>query len=493
MKQIRLKYLTSVVMLGIMLASSTSCQKDFGDMNVNPNTPSEPSTKFLFGSAVLGLAGVTNAAGGVLYVQHLGEFIYNNESRYFNREYSYNGIYSGPLMDLTRIIELNTDPATKDTKAVTDNSPNDNQIGHARVLRAFLMLHMTDRWGAIPYSEALKGTGNIKPAFDDQKLIYADILKELKEASDQITVAMPNDPLFSGDWRRWKKWANSLRAIAALRIVKTEDAAAGQAAFNEAVAAGLMTTIDDDATYSYLAVQAFENPWFTNYRTRFDYGVSATLIDKLQDLADPRISILARAPKNAPGTFKGVPYGMNEQYVTDDHSLIGVTPAAQNFPAILTSYAQVCFTMSEAALRGWIPGGDVETIDWYNKGITASMKKWHVLNKTTPAATDTTTYPLGVDVVLLPGQSTNVKLERIMTQKWINFYLGNGYEAWAEWRRTGYPVLSPAPDAVNVGGQIPRRQCYISTERDLNRANYDAALAAQGPDELSTRVWWDKP
>src|SRR5690606_17635170 len=138
MKLISLKYMASAAMLGIFMTAAVSCKKDFGDMNVNPNTPPQPSTKFLFGSAVVGLAGVTNAAGGQLYVQHLAEFIYNNESRYFNREYSYNAIYTGPLMDLTRIIELNTDPETKDSKEVTDNSPNANQLGHARTLRAFL-------------------------------------------------------------------------------------------------------------------------------------------------------------------------------------------------------------------------------------------------------------------------------------------------------------------------------------------------------------------
>ncbi|AWO00757.1 SusD/RagB family nutrient-binding outer membrane lipoprotein [Chitinophaga alhagiae] len=493
MKQIRFKHITSAVMLGLMLTSAVSCKKDFGDMNVNPNTPAEPSTKFLFGSAVLGLAGVTNAAGGVLYVQHLGEFIYNNESRYFNREYSYNGIYAGPLMDLTRMIQLNTDPATKDTKAVTDNGPNDNQLGHARILRAFLMLHMTDRWGAIPYSDALKGIDQLQPAFDQQKAIYADLLKELKEAPAQITRAMPNDPLFDGNFERWKRWGNSLRAIAAMRIVKTEDAEAGKTAFQEAVAAGIMTSADDDAAYSYLAQQAFESPWYTNYRSRYDYGVSETFINRLSDLADPRLPIMARPPKLAPGTYKGVPYGRNVQYETDGHSLIGTTPAAQAFPAVLTSYAQMCFTMAEAALRGWVPGGDAEVMAWYNKGIDASIRKWKKLAGSVATDLEITAYQAELAVILQPAQTFDQKLERIMTQKWINFYLGNGYEAWAEWRRTGYPVLSPAPDAVNVDKQIPRRQCYIGTERDLNKANYDAALAAQGPDELSTRLWWDKP
>lgn len=492
MKLIRLKHITAAVMLGTMLAGTVSCKKDFGDLNENPNQAAQPSTQFLFGSAVIGIGGINNAAGGVLYVQHLSEFIYNNESRYFNREYSYNGIYSGPLMDLTRIIEMNTDPATKGTKAVLDNSPNDNQIGHARVLKGFLMLTMTDRWGDIPYFDALKGSANTKPSFTPQKDIYLDLLKEFKEASAQITESMPNDPLFDGDSDKWQRWSNTLRAIVALRLSGTSEAAAGKAAFAEAVAAGLMETNADDAAFPYQAVQAFESPWYTNYRSRYDYGVSKTMIDKLKLLGDPRISIFARSPANAAGTYEGVPYGINHQYTAGDYSLIGTTPAAQDFPAALTTYAQTCFMMAEAALIGWIPGGDATMIEWYNNGIAASLEKWHALAGKTIAEVDIAAYQAGLNVILTPIQTAAVKLERIQTQKWLNFYLGNGYEAWAEWRRTGYPVLLPAPDAVNVGGQIPRRQCYIGTERDLNKANYDAALAAQGPDELSTPVWWDK-
>ena len=70
--------------------------------------------------------------------------------------------------------------------------------------------------------------------------------------------------------------------------------------------------------------------------------------------------------------------------------------------------------------------------------------------------------------------------------------MNNGYEAWAEWRRSGYPVLAPAINPLNANGQIPRRQCYPTTEKDLNSLNYAKVLTVQGPDELSTRMWWDK-
>src|SRR5262245_37422972 len=105
MKLNKFKY---ILVATALAGSVVSCKKDFGDLNVNPNTPSTPSTKFLFSSAVIGARGTFNGAAGLLYVQHMAEYIYTNESRYFNTQYSYNGIYSGPLMDLQRIIKMNT-------------------------------------------------------------------------------------------------------------------------------------------------------------------------------------------------------------------------------------------------------------------------------------------------------------------------------------------------------------------------------------------------
>jgi Starch-binding associating with outer membrane len=492
MRFYKLKYLALAASLAVTVAS---CEKDFGDTNVNPNAPSTPSTKFLFGSAITGIRGNMNGAAGLLYVQHMAEYIYTNEGRYFNTQYSYNGIYAGPLMDIQRIIDLNTDPETKVSKQVTDNSPNANQLGYARVLKAFLMLHMTDRWGAIPYTESLQGVKNTKPKFDSQKFIYNDLLKELKEASDQITVAMPNDALFGGSFTKWKKWANSLRAIVALRMAKTEDAAVAQTAFNEAVAAGLMTSNADNATFTYLANSTYESPWYTNYTRngRYDYGSSKTVIDdRMVPTNDPRLPLFSR---KIGGVYKGIAYGENVQTEYGvDGALLGTTIAAQTFPLQLTTYSQMCFTMAEAALRGWIPGGDATVISWYNTGIDASMDQWFAISSPvltiTPA--EKTAYETQAAIAIVPAETFNQKLEKIQTQKWLNFYMSNGYEAWAEWRRTGYPVLAPAPDAVNEDKQIPRRQQYVQTENDLNKENYDAAVSAQGPDKLSTKLWWDK-
>jgi len=476
--------------------SATSCTKDFGDLNINPNQPSSPNTKFLFGSAVTGLGGGFNGAAGLLYVQHMAEFIYTNESRYFNTQYSYNPIYAGPLMDLQRIIALNTDNETKNGKEILDNGTNANQLGHARILKAFYMLHITDRWGDVPYTEAWQGVANTKPKFDSQRSIYNDLLKELKEAPLQITASMPNDALFDGDINKWKKFANSLRAIIALRMAATEDADIAKTAFNEAVTAGIISSNAENVIYKYLTNATYESPWYTNYvrQGRIDYGASKTIInDNMVVNGDPRLPVFSRV---VGGVYTGIPYGENVQYQAGvDGALLGRAVYSQGFPLQLVTYAQLCFTMSEAILRGWIAGTDAEIISWYNKGIDASMDQWSAVS-TNPLISITPAQKINYEtqpaIAIVPGDTFEQKLEKIQTQKWINFYMNNGYEAWAEWRRTGYPVLSPAPDAVNEDHQIPRRQCYPQTENDLNKTNYDAVISVQGPDKLSTRVWWNK-
>lgn len=494
MKKIIIKFIPLIPLVVLLF---TSCKKDFGDLNVSPNAPSTINTKLLFANAVVNLNGI-HSADALLYTQHMAEFAYTSESRYFNKIYSYDPIYAGPLMDLQTIINLNTNAGTKDSKAVLENGTNANQIGHARILKAFLMLHITDRWGDVPYTEALQGTANTKAKFDAQKFIYNDLLKELKEAPLQITASMPNDPLFDGNFNRWKLWANSLRAVVALRMSKTEDVALAKVAFTEAVTAGLINTNADNVIYKYLTNANYQNPFYFNYEVlrRRDYGVSNTFINKALAYNDPRLPIFAR-PVIGTSTYDGIPYGSNVIYSIFDFSLLGRAIYAQNCPLQITTYSQMCFTMAEAALRGWIPGGDATVSSWYNKGIDASIDQWAVIPSTTViiSAAQKTNYRSQTNVIIDPINTLtfNEKLERIQTQKWTNFYMNNGHEAWAEWRRTGYPVLLPALNPLNADGKIPRRQCYPQTEKDLNGANYAAAIVRQGADELSTRLWWDRP
>jgi Starch-binding associating with outer membrane len=467
----------------VALVATSSCDKftDFEDLNVSPNSPSVASTASLFTGAMTSVGGVATAITPALYTQQFGDVTYVEESRYKTVNFDYGGFYASPLNSLQYIIKLNTDAETKD--AAAGNGSNANQIAVARILKAYFFLNITDRWGDVPYSQALKGKENFSPSFDTQQAIYNDLFKELKEAQAQFDggLAVKGDIMLNGSATRWKKFANSLRAIMALRLSKV-DPAKGKAEMTAALADGVFTSNADNVTYKYLKDANYESPLYNNYVTgnRKDFAVSNVLIDYLVKTADPRIAAYADKA-TATLTYKGVPYGVFPSPVkAQDVSLASASKvAAQDAAVNVATYAQILFTQAEAAKLGWISGSAKQL---YEDAIKASMQQWGV--HTEAAFNSFITSP---DIAYDDAKA----LQLIGTQKWVALYY-MGYEAWAEWRRTGFPALTPAAKPLNVSGQIPRRMAYPTTEATLNKVNYDAAVARQGADNQETRVWWDK-
>jgi hypothetical protein len=188
-------------------------------------------------------------------------------------------------------------------------------------------------------------------------------------------------------------------------------------------------------------------------------------------------------------------------------SKIGEYFSRANAPGMLMSYAELLFIKAEAAARGFIPGGDVAAEEAYHAGIKASWDQYNADETFTDAlgvwestfvswgmdpAVDNIYDYAWVDFVDWGGTYTYVPakgLEQIATQKWVAMF-DQGVQAAFEWRRTGFPVLTPAVAGEN-GGKIPVRAYYPSDEAARNPTNLNAAVAAQGTDDLNTRVWWD--
>jgi Starch-binding associating with outer membrane len=497
-KRMNFKYIHKSVLL-LALFFVASCGKFADDINVDPNNPSKPSTASMFTEVLRTISGTqanglmtttTNVSSTVersiiginnanLYVQFLSEKQYTDESRYGTVNYQFAGWYVGPLMDLQSIIDLNTNADTKVSVAASGSA--NNQIAVARIIKAYIFHFLTDRYGALPYKQALKGNANFSPAYDSQQDIYTDLFKELKEAVAQINEAEPpvkGDILLNGNMATWKRFANSIRATMALRISKV-DPAKGKTEFADAVAAGLLTS---DLKYTYLGEANNQNPYYDHYfiQKRDDYAVSKTLVDFMLPLNDPRLAAYADKAIDS-DTYVGMPYGLiNAGTVkkTSVSSLNTTKVRAQTAPLYVMTRAQLLFAQAEAAKMGWI-SGSAET--FYNDAIKASMQQWGVYSD---AAYNSFISQASVKY----NDAESAKL--IGNQKWVALYL-QGYEAWAEWRRTGFPALSPAKDAL-AGRTIPRRHAYPTTERDINGVNYNAAVAAQGADDLSTKLWWDK-
>lgn len=470
---------------------ATGCHPgDFGDLNVNPNEPTQANTAALLTGAETSLPqGVINqnsiltSAYANEYVQFLSDKQYTENSRYSTIGFNYGPIYTGPLDNLQYIIQLNSDSATASTAA--QYGTNSNQIAVATILQSYLFLHLTDRFGDIPFNEALKGRENFRPAFTPQQEIYDSLFVRLKRMSDMIDEGstIQGDVMFNGDMNRWRLFANTMRMVMALRISEV-DAARGQVEFNSAMNDGVISSNAENVQYNYLADNNNDNPWEDAFETRLDYTISKPLADTLNSFGDPRITVYANKA-TATGTYVGMPYGVTESEAgaipNANVSFLGDALRTQTAPTYIYTYSQVLFSMAEAAKRGWIPGGEASAADYYEQAIAASWDQYGVYSEGA-----FNTYIANAKVAYKPA----IGLQQIAVQKWISLFL-NGYEAWAEWRRLDYPILNPAPASLNAGG-IPRRQGYPSFEATLNKANYDAAVSRQGADNLDTRVWWDK-
>ncbi|MCE7065002.1 SusD/RagB family nutrient-binding outer membrane lipoprotein [Dyadobacter sp. CY326] len=470
----------------VMLAAALVGCSDFENININPNSPSSPSTAGLL-TGVIRNVGTINAQVGpgaanivpAMYVQQFGDVTYIEDSKYKTINFSYNGWYAGPLANLQHIIELNTKEDTKISAAAFGS--NNNQIATARILKAYFFQWITDRWGDVPYSEALKGDGDFTPAFDKQEAIYTDLFKEWKEAAAQFDggKAFQGDILLGGNTAQWKKFANSLRLIAALRLSKVKPDL-GKQEFAAALKDGVFTAGTDNVQYKFLSESSNENPLYNNYtvNNRKDFAVSDVMVDYLKKTADPRLPFLAA--KNILGEYVGVPYAVGGKKA-QDVSLIGSILSQQNSAVNVLTYAQVLFAQAEAAKLGWTTD-NAKTL--YEAAVQASLQQWMGASYTEAAYKAFIAKP---EVAYTEATA----LEKIGTQRWIALYF-QGTEAWSEWRRTGYPVLKPAANTLNGGTAIPRRLAYPVTENTLNQENYKAVVASQGADDHYTRVWWDK-
>ena len=471
----RIHLLITCVSFAVLAFSS--CKKFDGSENIDPNRPSKASGTQLIASAQRSLPDMSSSPFGVHYPQHLSNTTFPDNSRYTTINFNFYGWYTGPLMDLETVLN---------SPLNANEGPIANQMAVAKILKAYIFWFLTDRWGDIPFSEALKGRDHFTPKYDRQQDIYNGLFKLLDEANAAIVTgtgtAIRNDIMYNGDMVKWKKLANTIRMLMALRLSKV-DPTKGASEFNTALNNGIMTSNSDNFAYPHLADRDNENFWHTQMvrMGRLWYAVSKPLVDTMLASSDPRLPVFA--DRNSSGNYVGLAYGLTTTVSPNTVSLLGSTLRQQNAPVYLVTYAQALFARAEAAKLGWITGGDATAKTNYEAAIQASIAQW------TGSTATVSAFLNQPRIVYDPANA----IKQIATQRWVHLFL-HGYEAWAEWRRTGFPLLVAAPGAN--GNRIPRREAYPTIERSNNTANYNAAVAAfpyGGADDLNTRVWWDAP
>lgn len=393
--------------------------------------------------------------------------------------WSFNGLYA-TLTDLNKLIELNTLEGTK--VAAQANGSNANQIAAATILKAYYFHQMTDIWGMIPYSEALNGLENQYPKFDSQQSIYTALFSELDSALAMIDSGNgpSGDILFRGDMGKWRTFANTIKMTMALRLSKA-DPTTGKTMFNASYN-GAIDSNDNNLYYTFLSEDTNDNPWQDRFETRRDYLLSDVFVNALIGSGtntmpeDPRLEKMGEPSFNG-GVFVGAPYGKSNS-ATDNYSFLTSDIIYKgDAPLMIFTYAEVLFARAEAAALGWT-SEDAESL--YNQAINASMSQWGV--STDASSTYVTDNPYS-------------ELSDIAYEKWVALYL-QGYNSWAEWRRQnamGYGVSLSAPaDLLSNATGIPQRHAYSATAAALNEDNYNAAISAQGPDNLDTVLWINK-
>lgn len=470
------------LVLGLVFAAA-GCEDGLTEANENPNAPTDVGAQFLLPQAMR--ASVEAAFGGgqmlshtAIWPQHAVQIQYPDEEvgqvRPDRMQGYWNAAYAGPLKDVQTVID----------KGRENQRPNVEAVG--LIWKQWIFHLLTDYWGDVPYSEALQGEeGMTEPAYDPQSEIYAGMITALSQASGMLNASGSGfgsgDLLYADDVELWRRFANSLRMRLAMRMSEVDPGGA-QAAFVAAYDAGGFQSNADNAMFEW-ASAPYENPLYENWTGRDDHGISATMVDTLKSLADPRLELYAE-PAAQDGEYRGHANGWDD--LPEGQSLSWFSRIG-NFwrangsgtPTALMTYSEVLFLQAEAAARDWIAEDPAEL---YEAAIRANMTQydaWSPANAPTDAE---------IDAYLAQDRVQYGGIDDIHLQKWISLYM-NGPEAWADSRRTDVPDLAMGPHLLL--SRIPVRFTYPAGEQSLNKTNLDAAIARQGANTLVTTVWWD--
>jgi hypothetical protein len=475
-----------------MLTALNKCA-DFGDINYNPNSPSQSDTRFLFLFAeryvrFFQMTG-TYDPFTLIYAQYLAERTNIQYTNFNLTTFALTDYYRYPLKNLNEIIRLNEDESTKGASSVLGLClDNDTQIAMARTLKAYIYMHLTDVVGMIPYSEAIKAKeGNYTPKYDDQQAIYHDLIKELEEAYGQFDEGAlfgdgrNYDIFYESNVANWKRFNASIRMQASIKLFKNDEVT-GKTAFAKAYNDGFIKENSQSFKYAYKDDGDNNHPLYENMIGRVDFYPSGTIMNMLQDYNDPRIG--AYADKNMYGTYYGMPFGLTKEDAAqvngDTVSWINSKYYQKDAIVMLITPSIMYFAAAEAAERGWITDA---AEDLYKKGIEKAFEQHGF------TTSDYTTY-YAQPTIQYAGTKEQ-KIAKIATQKWIASYMQDSFEAWSDWRRLGVPDLRVGPSSTTID-HVPYRRIYDSGDYNANKANYDAAIAAQGADNRSTKVWWNK-
>jgi hypothetical protein len=478
--------LKNIAAFTVMVLMAGACTENFEELNTNPMLLTEDMVQppTLFTSVLKNSIYETFNPGRIHeFAGYYGNQATGNILSVSDYTSPFNN-YRTHIINLSEVIRLTADdPRLNDQNAM------------ARIMKVWNYHIMTDAYGDIPYSQAARPVTEVinQPVYDTQRDIYVDMLNELKEAAAQLGAVADQisfgkaDILYQGNVENWKKFANSLRLRLANRVRFVEQALAEQH-ITEVIAAPLIDENSENASLETLPPSATENstnvsPIYNRYLTATtDIFVGLPVTDIMNRVDDPRLPLFAEPIANGV-SFRGRPIQLlqdeKDAYPDENVSAVGPLLKAEKYEIIVMNAAEVYFLRAELALAG-ITGEDEATL--YRQGIEASLNQYNVDQDEIDAF-------MAGEAGTLTGTEEE-QLELIINQKFVATFF-QAYEAWSEFRRTGYPKIWVGSEKGVTNGNIPRRLTYPADEYNKNESNITAASARIGGDNLMTRVWWD--
>ena len=520
----KLKY--TYILTGIIsLITFASCKKDLLKTNTDPNSVTidvfDPNN--ILTATQLYYTGSTDNAieveeteiqGAGCFIQHWA----STSGYFFGDKYLFSPGGWGSFYDHTYTTSVKNAVDLYTTTAGKSQYKNLHQI--SRIMKALVFERITDVYGDVPYFNAgLAYHGSLYfPAYDKQKDIYTDMLKEVSEAVDSLDEDADKsvgDMFYSAaddQINEWKKFGNTLLLRMAMRLTKVDPTTAQ--AYVTKLQDLTMTSNDDNA----IVAHGTNDPLTINriYRGIGEDGdiqlsgqISKTFIDFLKSNKDPRLPVLSYVypsdftPGDDPsggsansadqnGLPNGYDAGNTSHGILSYPGYLGNTnlysrPSPVIFnataPTLVLTYAESEFLLADAAKRWGIGNAAAH----YKNGVMAAITGLSAYGDAAVVSqTKAQNYYKAHPYVDADG------LNMINTQFWAATFL-NEYEAWSNYRRSGYPALVPVTyPGSQSNGAIPRRMAYSTVDKQVNTANYNAAVSAlSGGDKVTGRMWWD--
>lgn len=503
----------TIVYISLVVATFfvSSCDKGFDELNINKTAATSINPVFILNNATIGMSFPTAT---IMYEVGIVQQMVTPNSGVltganFNQDNRDNTVQN--WQRYYRNVVRNTYDVINTTKSLPARG---NLYNMARILQSYAFLILTDSYGDIPYGEAGKGYTDqiVFPKYETQQAVYAGIIKELTEATaalDASKTIETADVLYGGDVSKWKKFGNSLLLRVGMRLSKV-DATQAQQVVQKAVSGGLIASNADNAFIKHDANYTNGIGIMLNSTEAANIYLAAPFADYLKSTNDPRLKsiavryvgaksgpeqVAARASTD-PAVQIGMPLGYDNSTISTqvaanklasfyDFSQVDRTRMVKTTaPLFLVTYAQTQLLLAEAAHRGWTTG---KAEDYFKAGVRAHMEQLASYDANSAVAA------ADIDTYLKNNPFDAAKaLEQINTQYWVASFL-NGPETFANFRRSGFPILKPNPfPGKAIKGDFIRRLTYPNSEISVNSTNVKEAIGRQGADDLDTKVWWDK-